>query len=78
MDVPNNGGKLFFKNIFSKKISGYLKVCTDESGQAAQILPTSSEESEDSETEISKNEFRNILSPHIARIKPNGQVSFFL
>lgn len=49
MEGYKNGTRLSFKDIFSKKISGYRKVCTDEVGQSVQILLT---ESDDSECEI--------------------------
>lgn len=77
MDISKNGNKLFFKNIFSKKISGYLKVCAEDSGQSTQILPTSSEDSNESDCESSKNGLRNVSSSQIAQIKISDQVSFF-
>lgn len=77
MDISKNGNKLFFKNIFSKKISGYLKVCAEDPGQSTQILPTSSEDSDESECESSKNGLHNVSSSQIAQIKISDQVRFF-
>lgn len=78
MDISKNGNKLFFKNIFSKKIPGYLKVCTEDFGQSTQILPTSSEDSDESDCDRSKNGLRHVLSSYIAPIKICDQVSFFI
>lgn len=78
MDISKNGNKRSFKNIFSKKISGYLKVCTEDSEPSIQILSTSSEDSNESDCESSKNGLYNISSSHIAQIKVSGQVSYLL
>lgn len=74
MDNLKNGTKLSFKDIFSKKISGYRKVCTEDMGQSIQILLTTSEESDCSESEQPKAEFEKVSAQLVPSADLNVKV----